>query len=229
MLQEYRKIWGRKQSRPLKDRHKRLLNDLLPLLEIKLSPSLQLHPSDLFANKKKEIHLEIGFGGGEHLATRALANPDIGFIGCEPFINGVVSLLGHIQEKDLSNIQVVVDDARLLLDSLPAGSLHRIYILFPDPWPKKRHHKRRIVSPDTIQALSRVLQVEGTLYMATDIDEYAVWMQETLKEREEFSIDMDQRACLTQRPLDWPPPTRYEQKGNKAGRAAHYMIYRKKK
>lgn len=227
MQQEYRKIWGRKLSRPLKDYQKGLLKDHLPPLQITLKHTDPVDPFTIFPFKT-ECHLEIGFGGGEHLIARASESPMIGFIGCEPFINGVASLLKHIDEQKIDNIRIVMDDARLLLSSLPAASLSRIYILFPDPWPKKRHHKRRIVSLETMPELSRVLKSEGALYLATDIIEYAEGMQETLRLCPEFHLDMGDRQNLNQRPLDWPAPTKYERKGTAAGRAATYMIYRKK-
>lgn len=227
MQQEYRKIWGRKQSRPLKDYQKNLVENLLPKLQVHLQQDTAVVLSELFPNPVKEYYLEIGFGGGEHLAARAVESSAAGFIGCEPFINGVASLLKHIDQQKIENIRIVVDDARLLLKSLPDQCLSRIYIMFPDPWHKKRHHKRRIVSPETIDNLSRVLKVGGELYMATDIQNYAEWMQETLKPRTEFELIMDDRQHLTDRPIDWPR-TKYEQKGIKAGRDASYMIYRKK-
>lgn len=228
MQQEYRKIWGRKQNRPLKEYQKNLLETLLPQLQISLKPGVMIDPTTLFPRPKEDYHLEIGFGGGEHLAARALQAPEIGFIGCEPFINGVASLVKHIDTQAIDNVCIVIDDARLLLAALPDQCVSRIYILFPDPWHKKRHHKRRIVAAETIDDLSRVLKSGGALYLATDIIDYAEWMQETLKPRAEFTLEMGDRQALTERPLDWPPPTKYETKGTKAGRDAHYMIYRKK-
>lgn len=227
MQQEYRKIWGRKQSRPLKTYQKSLLEQLLPLLQIKMTSEMNLDLATLFHTPKQDYHLEIGFGGGEHLATRADESPEIGFLGCEPFINGVASLLKHIDTNSIGNIRIIMDDARLLLKLLPDQSLSRIYVLFPDPWHKKRHHKRRIISNETIEDLSRVLKNRGELYMATDIIEYAMWMQETLKPRQELILDMGQRQSLTERPTDWPHPTKYEMKGVREGRQATYMIYRK--
>ncbi|WP_032112669.1 tRNA (guanosine(46)-N7)-methyltransferase TrmB [Candidatus Paracaedibacter symbiosus] len=228
MHQEYRKIWGRRQSRPLKDYQKNLSTQLLPQLEVKIEPGVTIDPLTLFSTPKADYHLEIGFGGGEHLAARALESPEVGFVGCEPFINGVASLLKHIDTKSIENVRIVVDDARLLLKGLPTACVNRIYILFPDPWHKKRHHKRRIVSDETIGDLSRILKTGGTLYLATDILNYAEWMQETLATRPEFSLEMGDRKSLTDRPTDWPEPTKYELKGVQAGRHASYMIYRKK-
>lgn len=228
MQQEYRKIWGRKQSRPLKNYQKSLLEQLLPQLQVKIVPEVHIDITTLFHTPKQDYHMEIGFGGGEHLAARAAESPEIGFLGCEPFINGVASLLKHIDTNSINNVRIVVDDARLLLKSMPDQSVSRIYVLFPDPWHKKRHHKRRIISNETIEDLSRVLKSNGELFMATDIIDYATWMQETLKPRQEFSLDMGERQILTERPTDWPHPTKYEMKGVREGRQATYMIYRKK-
>lgn len=227
MQQEHRKIWGRKQSRPLKSYQKMLLEQLLPQLQVHLTSTLHIDLATLFSSPKQDYHLEIGFGGGEHLAARASESPQIGFLGCEPFVNGVASLLKHIDQNSLENIRIVMDDARLLLKSLPDQSISRLYVLFPDPWHKKRHHKRRIISDETIGDISRVLKNKGELYMATDILDYAIWMQETLKSRQEFSLDMGCRQNLAERPTDWPSPTKYEMKGVKEGRQATYMIYRK--
>lgn len=227
MQQEYRKIWGRKQSRPLKNYQRGLLEQLLPQLQVKIVEGTSIDLATLFPRPRKDYHLEIGFGGGEHLAARATESSEIGFLGCEPFINGVASLLKHIDTNSMDNVRIVVDDARLLLKSLPDQSISRIYVLFPDPWHKKRHHKRRIVNDETVSDFSRILKNNGELYMATDIIKYATWMQETIKPRPEFSLEMGTRQSLTERPTDWPHPTKYEMKGVKEGREATYMIYRK--
>jgi len=164
---QHRKIWGRRQGRPLKDGQKQLLKDLLPQVEIILpSPeqeeSISIVPQSFFSDKS-QFCLEIGFGGGEHLAWRAERSPSIGFFGCEPFITGVASLLGHMVEHQLSNIRIVHDDARLFVKVLPEACLDRIYILFPDPWPKKRHNKRRIVHDETIGDYARILKKGGEI------------------------------------------------------------------
>jgi tRNA (guanine-N7-)-methyltransferase len=219
----YRKIWGRRQVRPLKDNQRRLLETVLPQIQITLSPGESISPLEHFPHLEK-FCLEVGFGGGEHLSWRAQQSPDTGFIGCEPFITGVTHLLEEIETHTLSNIRIVNDDARLLVAALPDGCLERIYILFPDPWPKKRHNKRRIVHDETIGEFSRILKVGGELIMATDIEEYALWMQEVLEKRPEFTLQMGQRSSLHERPEPWPL-TRYEQKGIKDGRSATFLVY----
>ena len=126
----------------------------------------------LFAGAQ-EIWLEIGFGGGEHLAAQALRHPQVGFIGCEPFIDGVAKLLTAIDKAGIGNIRIHPDDVRELLASLPPGSIHRVFILFPDPWPKPRHHKRRLVQPDFLSELAACLAPGAAVRFATDVRSYA--------------------------------------------------------
>jgi tRNA (guanine-N7-)-methyltransferase len=225
MTQHHRKIWGRKIARPLKINQKRLLEEELPSLQLHVDFDKTLNLKELMPGFESYT-LEIGFGGGEHLAWRAQQSPTQAFIGCEPFITGVAGLLGYIEDAELENVRVVIDDARVLLQSLPDAILDRIFILFPDPWHKKRHHKRRIVSDETIADLSRVLKVGGELIMATDIQDYADWMQEVLSKRPEFLPSLQGRQSVYQRPEHWYI-TRYEQKGINAGRQASYLIYKK--
>lgn len=225
MAQLHRKIWGRKIARPLKINQKRLLEEELPRLQVHVDFDKTLNLAELMPGFK-DYTLEIGFGGGEHLAWRAQQSPTHGFIGCEPFITGVAGLLGYIEDAELENVRVVIDDARVLLQSLPEASLECIFILFPDPWHKKRHHKRRIVSDETIVNLSRILKIGGELIMATDIQDYADWMQDVLSKRPEFLHDLQGRDSVYQRPKHWYT-TRYEQKGINAGREASYLVYKK--
>lgn len=227
--QNHRKIWGRRQGRPLKSAQKTLLETTLSSVQLSVSPESQaasLNPHTIFPTAPK-LCLEIGFGGGEHLAWRAHQSPEAGFFGCEPFITGVASLLGHMETHQLSNIRIIHDDARLFIRTLTEECLERIYILFPDPWPKTRHHKRRIVHDETIGDLSRILKPGGELVMATDIPEYALWMQEVLEKRPEFTMDMAGRDSLYERPEAWPL-TRYEEKGIAAERLGQFLIYKKK-
>jgi tRNA (guanine-N7-)-methyltransferase len=180
--------------------------------------------SGLFPFPVQDLWIEIGFGGGEHLAAQALLYPTVGFIGCEPFVNGVASLMTHIQTQSLKNIRVVKDDARLLLARLPDQSVGRIFVLFPDPWPKKRHNKRRIIQDETASAFARILKPGGLLRMATDDVAYGDWMQSVMAQRPEFGLSLEGRASITERPQDWPL-TRYEQKGTAQGRTPVYLTY----
>ncbi|MEQ1930418.1 MAG: tRNA (guanosine(46)-N7)-methyltransferase TrmB, partial [Parvularculaceae bacterium] len=163
-------LYGRRQSKPLKKRQAALMETLLPRLAV---PDLKgpLNPGALFPDKD-EVQLEIGFGGGEHLAALAAARPDVGFIGAEPFVNGVGKLLVHVDNASLENVRIHFGDARPLMEALPSGALSRMFVLFPDPWPKKRHFKRRVVSPWFLQEAARLLKSGGRLRVASDIDDY---------------------------------------------------------
>ena len=154
--------FGRIKSRPIKPKQAALLDTLLP--KIAFDPAKPL---------AGETWLEIGFGGGEHLAEQATRHPDVRIIGAEPFLNGVASALRHIDERSLANVRIHQGDAREVLAALPDASLARIFILFPDPWPKARHHKRRLVQSDTVAELARVLTPGGRLRFATDWADYA--------------------------------------------------------
>jgi tRNA (guanine-N7-)-methyltransferase len=179
-----------------------------------------LDPRSLFSPEVQSIWLEIGFGGGEHLAVQAEKYPNDGFIGCEPFVNGIASLLDHIDRKQLKNIRIYPGDARLLLDTLPDASLARCVLLFPDPWPKARHAERRFIGPENLQRLARVLKEGAELRIATDDEQLKDWMREHLRGAEDFELIGDSTA----RPADWPP-TRYEEKALKAGRKPVYLEY----
>jgi tRNA (guanine-N7-)-methyltransferase len=177
----------------------------------------------LFASPR-EVWLEIGFGGGEHLAMLAQRHRDIGFIGAEPFVNGVARLLSLAEAGGLDNIRILADDARLLLKSLPDASIGRAFALFPDPWPKLRHHKRRIVNPDTVAALARILRPGAELRLATDDADYARAMLETVLREPRFVWLAERSGDWLARPDDWPA-TRYEEKALAAGRGPVYLRF----
>ena len=215
--------YGRRRGRRLRESQRALLESALPTLAIAPGET-PLDPRGLFAPGTKEIWLEIGFGGGEHLAAQAAAHPEVGIIGCEPFVNGVVSLLGHVQARALRNVRIWSHDARDLIVRLPAASLARAFILFPDPWPKARHHKRRLIAAPFLDALARVLAPGAELRVATDDADYRDWILERLPDHPAFRPQ--DRADWQARPADWPP-TRYEQKAVAAGRAPVYMRFRR--
>ena len=195
--------FGRRKGRKLRSGKQELYDELLPTLEISLEE---------VASLAQPLWLEIGFGGGEHLAHIAQLHPDITMLGCEPYVNGIAGLLEHISEQELSNIRIFTDDARLLIDKLPDASLSRVFILYPDPWPKARHNKRRLVNTELLDMLARVMKPGAELRLATDHADYATWMLERLQAHLAFS-------WTAKNPEDWlnPPPewipTRYEQKG----------------
>jgi tRNA (guanine-N7-)-methyltransferase len=221
-----RQIYGRRQGHRLRPERRRLLAELLPKLQLELPASGRLDPAALFPDRRQRLWLEIGFGAGEHLAAQAAAHPEVGLIGCEPYIAGVARLLAAAEGARLDNLRLVVDDARLLLHALPDACLERIFVLFPDPWPKTRHHKRRIVNPATAVEFARLLAPGGELRLATDDMGYARAMLLTLAARPELAWLAERPAEWRQRPADWPA-TRYEQKAAAAGRAAVYLRYRR--
>jgi tRNA (guanine-N7-)-methyltransferase len=173
----------------------------------------------------REIWLEIGFGAGEHMVHQAVTNPDVGIIGCEPYINGVAMLLGKIRASGAKNIAVYPGDVRNMFDVLPEGSISRTFLLYPDPWPKKRHHKRRFVTEGYLTPLSRIMKKQGIFRVATDISDY---VRQTLEEVPRHGFEW-----LAEGPADWRAPwndwisTRYEQKALQEGRAPHYLTFRK--
>lgn len=205
-----------------------LVENLLPTIEIDPVSGLEgFSPRSLFDRNDSPpsgLWLEIGFGGGEHLAWQAQHNPDIGLIGCEPFMNGVVKLLGSIRAHDLRNIRIFRDDARLLVDNLPEASIARAFILFPDPWPKTRHNKRRIVSAPVIEGLARALADNAELRIATDDPGYLEWILWHMQQNPDFAWQARSPEDWRVRPDDWPP-TRYEQKAARAGRSSAFLSY----
>jgi tRNA (guanine-N7-)-methyltransferase len=219
-----RLVYGRRKGHRLRPGRERLLEQLLPQLQVHLSPSGRFDPASLFAQRASRIWLEIGFGGGEHLAAQAAAHPEVGLIGCEPFIAGVARLLSLIQAQDLTNIRLFTDDARLLMQALPDSCLERVFVLFPDPWPKTRHHKRRIVNPQTAAEFVRLLCPGGELRLATDDMDYLRAMLLALRGRPELRWQARRAADWRQRPADWPN-TRYESKALAEGQACVYLRF----
>jgi tRNA (guanine-N7-)-methyltransferase len=178
----------------------------------------------LFAVPVSQVWLEIGFGGGEHLVWQAQHHPQVGIIGCEPFEEGVVKVLALIEEQGIANIQVHPDDVRPLLRWLPAGVLDRAFVLFPDPWPKMRHRKRRLVATPLLDQLARVLKPGAELRLATDIGDYARTMLAALMRHPEFRWTATGPSDWRKRPADWPP-TRYEAKALREGRRCTYLRF----
>jgi tRNA (guanine-N7-)-methyltransferase len=200
--------YGRVKSRTIKPRQAGLLDTLLPRIALDLSAPLD--PKTLKPDAA-EVWLEIGFGGGEHMAAQAQANPDVLILGAEPFLNGVASAVRHIEERALANVRLHHGDARDLIAALPEACLDRVYILFPDPWPKARHHKRRLIQPELLADLARLLKPGGRLRFVTDWADYADWTLERMLKTPAF-------AWTAHRADDWRKPpadhvtTRYEEK-----------------
>jgi tRNA (guanine-N7-)-methyltransferase len=181
---------------------------------------------DLFEPSVEDVWLEIGFGGGEHLISQAKANASVGLIGCEPFQDGVVKALSGIAAEKIGNIRLHADDARPVLRWLSDASIGRTFILFPDPWPKRRHQKRRLVSAATLAELARVMRPGAELRMATDSGDYARWILQAVRAQGSFSWTAERPADWRERPPDWPP-TRYEQKALRDGRRCSYLRFRR--
>lgn len=217
-------LHGRRKGRPLRVRKAQLMEDLLPQLRITLKEGTHTPPQDFF-NKARPAPawMEIGFGGGEHLAAQAKQHPDVLFIGCEPFVNGVASLLDHLEREDIHNVRVFDNDARLVLDALTDASLDRCFVLFADPWPKKRHFERRFIGPENLDRLARVLKPGAILRIASDHPSLIDWMRECLSLHAEFTCDY----AGTEPPADWVQ-TRYQEKAILAGRQPFFMDYRRK-
>ncbi len=200
---------------------------MLPRLSVEIPRSGWLDLDELFGGLRPGIWLEIGFGGGEHLAIQAERHPETGFIGCEVFENGIVSLLAHIENRDLANIRIFADDARLLIAALAPASVARVFVLFPDPWPKRRHHRRRIVSRETLDRLAEIMTDGAELRLATDETEYFCWMLERLTDHPAFEWLARRPADWRGRPRDWPS-TRYEEKAWAAGRSPAFLRARRR-
>lgn len=193
------------------------------------APGSLLDPRRLFAAPPRDVWLEIGFGAGEHLLAQARRHPDVGFVGCEPYVNGIAALLPAIAEEGIDTVRIFPDDARRLLPALADASLGRVFVLFPDPWPKARHHERRLIAAETIRQLGRILRPGGELRLASDHAGYVRWMLEYLtREPSPFQ-------WLARRPPDWRTRpedavvTRYEEKALERGVACVHLRFVRKK
>jgi len=196
------------------------------LPELVVAPEAFAEPARLFSFDPDEIWLEIGFGGGEHLARQAAARPQIGFIGCEPFVNGVAKLLAEIDEQGFSNVRIHTGDAGALITAMPAGLLSRVFCLYPDPWPKRRHNKRRIISSGLIDELARVTRPGGQVCFASDIDDYCGWALQRFLNCSAFNWRARQSSDWREPWPDWRS-TRYEAKAQREGRTSSYLTFQR--
>ncbi len=218
---EPRAFFGRRSGKRLHRGQDRLFKELLPELQIEL-PETGLDPAALFPSASQVI-LEIGYGGGEHLARQARENPETGFIGCEVFSGGIAKLVEKIDEEKLGNVRLFTDDALKLLQKLPDASLAGAYLLYPDPWPKTRHHKRRFVSPLTLSELARTLKPAAVFRFATDIEDYADWTLAHVLREPRFRFDPE-RPGIWHEPYEGWQPTRYEEKARAEGRQTSFYF-----
>lgn len=225
-LKELRSF-GRRRGRKLSPRQERLMHELLPRVSLPLETEPPANMRKGFAAPVREVWLEIGFGGGEHLLWQARHNPHAGLIGAEPFEDGVVKVLAAIEDEGHGNILLHADDARALLRWLPAASIGRAFVLFPDPWPKRRHLKRRLVNAHFLGQLARVMQTGAELRIGTDIGDYARTILMAFQQSGAFVWRAESPADWRFRPADWPS-TRYEEKAIREGRRCYYLCFRRK-
>lgn len=222
-----RAFFGRRSGKTLHARQQALVDEVLPHIEIVLPQSGPLDPRSLFAPSADDVIVEIGYGGGEHLARQALEHPRTGFIGCEVFSGGIGKMLEKIATHDIANVRLFTDDALKLLQTLPDATLDGVYLLYPDPWPKTRHHKRRFVSPLTLAELARVLKPGGFFRFATDIEDYANWTLAHVLREPGLTWPLQAPASWHVPFKGWQP-TRYEQKARRDGRSNsfYFTFYR---
>ena len=200
------------------------MEELLPQIQISEWIPAGVYPRE--GGDGMTTWLEIGFGGGEHLAYIASLHPDVSMIGCEPYVNGISGLLKTIETSDIKNIRIYTDDVRELLATMPDACLERVYILYPDPWPKARHYKRRLIQKPLLDLLARVMKPNAQLRIATDWDDYATWILEQLLPHPAFTWQAEKSTDWNQ-PWDEWIPTRYEQKARREGRGTSYFRFRR--
>jgi tRNA (guanine-N7-)-methyltransferase len=226
MEERRRSLHGRRKGKPLSARRTGLMADAFPALAIDLAAAPPDPLAALFAVPVRELRLEIGFGGGEHLVAEAMAAPETGFIGVEPFIEGLAKAVTAIADQGLRNVRLHDGDAVHVLDWLPPASVSRVDLLYPDPWPKRRHWKRRFVSPGNLDRIARVLAPGGLFRVASDIDDYIAWTLLQLVGRGDFAWTAE-AADDWRRPFPGWPGTRYEAKALTAGRRPTYLAFRR--
>ncbi|WP_310618401.1 tRNA (guanosine(46)-N7)-methyltransferase TrmB [Flexibacterium corallicola] len=217
-------FFGRRVGKPLKDRQIALMRDLLPTISVDIEKDSPVDLQAIFPKPVKSICLEIGFGGSEHLIHRATTNPDVGFIGCEPFQSGMAKALSAIDSNKIDNIRLFYDDAGKLLDWLPESSLDLVYQLYPDPWPKKKHWKRRFVNQINLTRIARALKSGGEFRFASDIDTYVDWTLCHCRDHPSFEWSA-QNAQDWRTPWEGWPGTRYEAKAIREGRVGRYLTF----
>jgi tRNA (guanine-N7-)-methyltransferase len=218
-----RRLYGRSKGRPLRPGQAQLVERLLPQLSIPAKGPLD---SRTLFGDERPLHFEIGFGSGEHLAYRADLLPDHGFIGAEPFLNGVAGALTHIRDQRLANVRLHMGDALDVIERLPDAALSFVYLLHPDPWPKARHAKRRMVNHGPLDLIAAKLRPRGELRLGTDDPVYCRWAMMVMGRRPDFEWLAESARDFLVRPSGWPE-TRYEAKARRQGREIWYFRYRR--
>lgn len=219
-----RQLYGRRQGHALRDGQVELVEKLLPQISV---PTEGPVASPVLFGDNRPLHFEIGFGAGEHMAARADMLPDHGFIGCEPYLNGVVGALQHIREGVLPNIRLHMGNALDVLERIPDGTLSFVYLLHPDPWPKSRHAKRRFMNHGPVDLIASKLKPGGEFRFGTDHPVYLEWAMMIMNQRNEFNWLCDGPQKWKVRPSGWPE-TRYEAKARRQGHEVWYFRYQRK-
>lgn len=222
----YLRSFGRRKARKLRPAKARLVDEVFAQYLFTFADGETLTPQSLLPGKK-EYRLEIGFGDGGHLAFQAKHHPHIGFIGAEPFLNGVAALVEKAEEDQLSNIRIYHEDVRVLLMALPDSSVSRVDILFPDPWPKTRHKKRRLVQPETLTMIAHILKTGGILRLASDDTNYVEWMLLCLQDHPYFTWTAKEAKDWKNEPADWIQ-TKYQKKAISESRYSTFLEYVRK-
>lgn len=218
-----RRLYGRRQGHALRAGQAALVEELLPRVAVPEGGALT---AERLFGDDRPLQVEIGFGAGEHLAGQAAAAPGTGFIGCEPFLNGVVGALGHIRDRALSNVRLHMGDALEVIERLPDASLDRVYLLHPDPWPKARHAKRRMVNHGPLDLIAAKLKPGHEFRLGTDDPTYCRWAMMIMGQRRDFEWTAHGPEDFLNRPDDWPE-TRYERKARRQGHEVWYYIFRR--
>ncbi|TPQ36731.1 tRNA (guanosine(46)-N7)-methyltransferase TrmB [Bradyrhizobium guangdongense] len=221
-----RAFFGRRKGHKLRQHQADLVENLLPHLALDISSAAPADAHEIFDPKADELRLEIGFGGGEHLVAEAQAFPATGFIGCEPYINGMAKILAQIEAGNIGNVRLFAGDAAELLAWLPKAALSRLDLIHPDPWPKRRHWKRRFVQDKTIAAMARVIRSGGEFRFVCDIDDYVAWTLSHMARSPDFTW-LAGRADDFRLPWDGYTMTRYGRKAAREGRKAAYLRFRR--
>ncbi|SDI82268.1 MULTISPECIES: tRNA (guanine(46)-N(7))-methyltransferase TrmB [Bradyrhizobium] len=220
-------FFGRRKGHKLRNHQADLIGNLLPHLALDIgggaAPS---NLAELFEGEIDHVRLEIGFGGGEHLIAEAQAFPQVGFIGCEPYVNGMAKILTQIEALNIGNIRLYAGDAAELLAWAPPQSMARIDLIHPDPWPKRRHWKRRFVQDATVAAMARIIKPGGEFRFVSDIDDYCAWTLAHLLRSPDF-LWTAERAIDWRQPWDGYTMTRYGRKAEREGRVAAYLRFRR--
>jgi tRNA (guanine-N7-)-methyltransferase len=226
-LHQARTFFGRRKGHKLRSRQAELLTTLLPQLALDIAQPAPAALAELFPTPVSEIQLEIGFGGGENLVAQAEAQPARGFVGVEPFVNGMAKALAAIEDADLENIRLHFEEAGGLMNWLPDGSLARIELIHPDPWPKRRHWKRRFVQDATVAQFARLLRAGGELRFVTDIADYAAWTLQRFLRCAYFEWTAQ---CADDWRKPWPEfgGTRYHAKAARQERAPCFLVFRRR-